>query len=102
MLIDLNTLIPADFPWFLQEAFSINDRGQIVGHMVNKATGEIHGFLATPVPGSESATLAAPDSTSERPRVTLPENVRKFLQQRRASVVSDWADEAAVTVKGAT
>jgi probable HAF family extracellular repeat protein len=48
-LMDLNTLIPADFPWFLEEAFSINDRGQIVGHMVNKATGEIHAFVATPI-----------------------------------------------------
>jgi probable HAF family extracellular repeat protein len=83
VMTDLNTLIPADPSLFLIEALGINDRGQIAGYALVIATGEVHGFLATPVPGSESATLAAPDSTSERPRVTLPENVRKFLQQRR-------------------
>jgi probable HAF family extracellular repeat protein len=82
-MTDLNTLIPAGSPLFLLEALGINNRGQIAGYAFEIATGQVHGFLATPVPGSESATLAAPDSTSERPRVTLPENVRKFLQQRR-------------------
>jgi probable HAF family extracellular repeat protein len=83
VLTDLNTLIPADSPLFLDQAIGINDRGQIAGHGHEIATGEIRGFLLTPVPGSESATLAAPDSTSERPRVTLPENVREQLRQRR-------------------
>jgi hypothetical protein len=82
-MTDLNTLIPPGSPLSVLEALGINNRGQIAGYALVIATGEVHGFLATPVPGSESATPAAPDSTSERPRVTLPENVRKFLQQRR-------------------
>jgi probable HAF family extracellular repeat protein len=83
VMTDLNTLIPPGSPLSVLEALGINDRGQIAGYALVIATGEVHGFLATPVPGSESATPGAPDSTSERPRVTLPENVRKFLQQRR-------------------
>jgi probable HAF family extracellular repeat protein len=83
MMTNLNTLIPPDSPWLLLEALGNNDRGQIVGYGLRTDIGEVHAYVATPVPGSESATLAAPDSTSERPRVTLPENVRKFLQQRR-------------------
>jgi probable HAF family extracellular repeat protein len=83
VMTDLNSLIPPGSPLSVLEALGINDRGQIAGYALVIATGEVHGFLATPVPGSESATPAAPDSTSERPRVTLPENVRKFLQQRR-------------------
>jgi probable HAF family extracellular repeat protein len=82
VLTDLNTLIPADSPWFLQEAFSINDRGQIVGHAFNASTGEVHGFLATPVPGSESTTAAPQAQTSESPKVILPANVRQLLRQR--------------------
>ena len=85
VLIDLNTLIPADFPWFLQEAFSINDRGQIVGHMVDKRTGEIiHAFLATPVEGGETAPTSALGNANYRPRVMLPENVRRVLEHRRS------------------
>jgi probable HAF family extracellular repeat protein len=44
--MDLNTLIPADSPWYLQQASSINDVGQIVGSgLIN---GNVHAFLATP------------------------------------------------------
>ena len=44
--MDLNTLIPADSPWYLQQASSINDVGEIVGSgLIN---GNVHAFLATP------------------------------------------------------
>jgi probable HAF family extracellular repeat protein len=82
ILTDLNSLIPADSPWFLQEAFSINDRGQIVGHMFNTTTGEVHGFLATPVPGSESAPPAAQGEIRESPTVILPGSIRQLLERR--------------------
>jgi hypothetical protein len=81
ILTDLNTLIPADSPWFLQEAFSINERGQIVGHMFNSPIGETHGFLATPVESNED-TAGAAQSITSRPPVVLPENVRQMLQRR--------------------
>jgi probable HAF family extracellular repeat protein len=83
-LIDLNTLIPADFPWFLQEAFSINDRGQIVGHMSNNATGEVHAFLATPVEGNEGTGPGEPRRTAGTARPVIPENVRQILKKLHA------------------
>jgi probable HAF family extracellular repeat protein len=47
--VDLNELIPANSPWYLQAATSVNDAGEIAGYgLIN---GETHGFLATPVPG---------------------------------------------------
>jgi probable HAF family extracellular repeat protein len=45
-LIDLNTLIPKDSPWYLECASSINDAGQIVGY--GSIDGKVHAFLATP------------------------------------------------------
>jgi probable HAF family extracellular repeat protein len=53
VMTDLNTLIPADSPFFLVEALAINDRGQITGYALVKATGENHGFLATPCEGND-------------------------------------------------
>ena len=44
--VDLNTLIPAGSPWYLQFASSINDAGEIVGW--GTINGEVHAFLATP------------------------------------------------------
>ncbi len=81
VMTDLNTLIPANSPLYLTLAYGINDEGQIVG-IGTTSTGETHAFLATPSYGeaeSESATMAA---STERPKVNLPENVRKMLQRR--------------------
>jgi probable HAF family extracellular repeat protein len=78
-MTDLNTLIPADSRLFILEALGINDRGQIAGYAFNTTTGEVHGYLATPVPGSN-----ARGETSKRAKVVLPEKVRKMLRQRMA------------------
>lgn len=80
-MTDLNSLTPAGSPWFLMQAQGINDRGQIAGKMVNVLTGDIHGFLATPIPGKETSATAE-SGASLRPPVVLPENVRKMVQQR--------------------
>jgi probable HAF family extracellular repeat protein len=46
VMYDLNALIPAGSPWYLQATSSINDAGEIVGQgLIN---GEVHAFLATP------------------------------------------------------
>jgi probable HAF family extracellular repeat protein len=53
VMADLNTLIPADAPLYLLLAISINDAGEIVGQAVQKSTGDVHAFLASPArPGS--------------------------------------------------
>jgi hypothetical protein len=44
---DLNTLVPADSTWTLQDAFAINDRGQIVGRAVHNR--DEAGFILTPL-----------------------------------------------------
>jgi len=48
VMVDLNTLIPADSPLKLLTASGINDRGQITGSGVT-SNGEIHAYLATPI-----------------------------------------------------
>ena len=48
---DLNALIPADSnldQLHLFFAFGINDAGEIAGWAVEKSTGDVHAFLATP------------------------------------------------------
>ena len=47
-MTDLNTLIPADSPLFLITACSINSSGEIIGIAVEKSSGNVHGYLATP------------------------------------------------------
>lgn len=80
-MTDLNTLVPADSPWFFLEALGINDRGQIAGYAFNASTGEVHGLVATPVQDNENVALPSP--VWGRPKVVLPESVRQLLRQRR-------------------
>jgi len=47
--VDLNDLIPADTGWILNNAYSINDAGQIVGDGINPQ-GLSHAFLLSPLP----------------------------------------------------
>jgi probable HAF family extracellular repeat protein len=54
-MTDLNTLIPSDSGWTLEEASGINDSGWIVGYGTNPS-GQTHAFLLTAVP--EPSTLA--------------------------------------------
>jgi hypothetical protein len=65
----------------------INAVGEVVGLALQNATGEIHGFLATPrngQPDAESATSAVVGQISETPKIVLPESVRKMLRERLA------------------
>jgi probable HAF family extracellular repeat protein len=48
-MIDLNTLIPTNSGWTLEEATGINDSGQICGYGRNPS-GQDDAFLLTPVP----------------------------------------------------
>jgi probable HAF family extracellular repeat protein len=80
VMVDLNTLIPPDSPLYLLDANGgINDEGQIVGYAYVLSTGQVHAFLATPVWGAGKDQDLNINRTV--PRVTLPENVRKLMQQ---------------------
>ncbi len=48
VMTDLNSLVPAGSTLYLLLACSINSRGEIIGLAVDTATGELHGYLATP------------------------------------------------------
>jgi probable HAF family extracellular repeat protein len=84
VITDLNTLTPVGSPLFLLDAFVINSRGQIVGDALQTSTGQVHAYLATPgcdEDDCEGATPAA-RAAGNPPKVTLPESVRKLVQQR--------------------
>jgi probable HAF family extracellular repeat protein len=80
-MIDFSTLTPADSPLIPLIAEVINIRGQVVGTAFDTISGELHGFLATPI-GSQSAATATQNGSGESAKIALPENVRKQLQQR--------------------
>ena len=92
---DLNAVVPADSSLYPFAATGINSRGQIVGWAVQKSTGLLRAFLATPCGedesdkegcrnGAESASAAQPNP-SERPPVILAENLRKLGWRRLGS-----------------
>jgi probable HAF family extracellular repeat protein len=85
VMTDLNTLIPPGSPWFLFEVIGINAEGEIAGSALETNTGEVHAFLLTPSPGEvpiESAAPAPLRETLERPKVVVPENLRRMNRQR--------------------
>ena len=88
VMTDLNALVPPDSALDFPDPVGINSRGQIVGLGVVKSTGELHAFLLTPNNGEavgESAASSLPGNISERPKVLLPENVRRVIRQRPGS-----------------
>ncbi len=68
--IDLNTLLPAGSPLYLQLAGSINAAGEIVG-IGQTANGDVHGFLAAPRGGEGSARTVPLLPASETARRLL-------------------------------
>jgi probable HAF family extracellular repeat protein len=94
-MTDLNELVPTDSPLFLMAGGVINSRSEITGVALLKGTTEIHAFLATPCGRDrlesrecECEIWDAPSArsqASERPNITLPEDVRKLLQRRLGS-----------------
>jgi len=84
MLYDLNSLIAGQSPLYLLHGFGINSRGQIVGFALQTSTGEVHGFLATPMPAEGNLASVSPTAEGEigaTSKFALPENARKQLQK---------------------
>jgi probable HAF family extracellular repeat protein len=86
VMTDLNTLLPKDSPWYLLQALSINDAGQIVGY--GTINGDVHAFLATPCErnqadakccGDEGGAAGEEDKV-EKPSPALSENVPHALR----------------------
>ena len=93
VMTDINTLITTGSSLYLVSGNDINDGGAIVGQAFDQSSGDSPGFLATPCDGDRKddggcedgaeGTIGADSATSERPNITLPENVRNLLNQRR-------------------
>jgi len=84
-MTELNSLVNDPNAPFLENANSINSRGQIAGKTTVQGTPIADAFLATPSPGEVNSgrnTRAAPRQTSERQKVILSEDIRKMLRQR--------------------
>jgi len=79
-MTDLNTLIPANSPLYLMHCFQINSAGEIVGFGAT-GSGEIHGFLATPVTGEYNFVDYQSNGGAEPVKVALSESARKQLQK---------------------
>jgi len=83
VMIDLNTLFPANSNLYATMANKINARGQISGMatvLSGPDAGNIHAFLATPVNASVGASAAEFAATHGKPAV--PANVQKELLRR--------------------
>ena len=73
--VDLNTLIPADSPWYLLIPGGITDSGEIAATAVNLNTFELHAVVVSPVSGAGPAARGA----TKPPK--LPAGVLKRLQR---------------------
>jgi hypothetical protein len=82
-MMDLNSLVPANSPLYLMFAFVINDAGEIAGQALQTSTGEIHAFVATPMPAATTAAAKVEPSSADLSRpMVLPENARKTIMRR--------------------
>jgi probable HAF family extracellular repeat protein len=81
-MTELNSLIHDPNAPFLENANSINSRGQIAGKTTVQGTPIADAFLASPNHTQTTDETAAPRETTETRKATLPENVSKMLRQR--------------------
>lgn len=87
VMTDLNALTPPGSSLYLLNAQDINSQGEIVGTALDQSNGEPLAFLAVPCDeehvGDQGCQDAAQNAIgSERPKIVLPESVRKQLQHR--------------------
>jgi hypothetical protein len=73
--VDLNTLVPADSPWYLLVPGGITNAGEIAVTAINLHTLELHAVVASPIPGIGPAARGATKPPA------LPENVRQLLRR---------------------
>jgi len=78
-MTDLNTLVPADSPLSLITACSINSSGEIIGIAVDKGSGDVHGYLATPRHSEDGSEGLSPAPKGVTSPMVLPENAHKLL-----------------------
>jgi probable HAF family extracellular repeat protein len=92
MMTDLNALVLPGTSLYLTGASDINNRGEIAGYAYDPSTGDTPAFLAIPCDAAHANVEECKDQADrtsavlgvigERPKVILPENVRKQLSKR--------------------
>jgi probable HAF family extracellular repeat protein len=86
-ITNLNDLVPADTPLFLQTACSINELGQIIGIALTKGTtSDYHAYLATPIVSnvdSDSATPGVEGASKENAKALRQWRFGRLASQRR-------------------
>jgi hypothetical protein len=74
---DLNTVLPADAPWYIFNTSSINEAGQIAASGFNINTGEMHAVLLTPI-----SPMGAPVARGKTKPPVLPDTILKKFQRK--------------------
>jgi probable HAF family extracellular repeat protein len=87
VMTDLNTLVAPGSSLYLTWGGGLNDSGEIAGTGFDPSTGESPAFLAIPCDEEHADYQGCRDAAQsaiglERPKVVLPEDVRKQLQHR--------------------
>ncbi len=75
---ELNTVLPADTPWYIFNTASINNAGQIAATGFNINTGEVHAVLLTPI-----SPVGAPIARGATKAPALPFGIRSGLHLKR-------------------
>jgi probable HAF family extracellular repeat protein len=73
--VDLNSLLPADSPWYVLSAAGITNAGEIAATAVNLNTFEVHAVVVSPINGNGLAARGATNAPA------LPESVKTTLQR---------------------
>jgi hypothetical protein len=91
-MTDLNTLVKlGSTPLYLFFGNDINSRGEIAAYAFDQSTGEFHAAVGVPCDAHHADVEGCEEQptdpvvvplTSERPKVTLPENIREQLRKR--------------------
>lgn len=101
---DLNTLIAPNSGWFLSEALSINERGEITGYAFSNSTGFVQTFILTPCDSRPAAKGCGSGGEDENAVVNSGE-ARKNMQHAmihrmlpRASILRWYAQHRTPTI----
>jgi probable HAF family extracellular repeat protein len=86
-MLDLNTLTEGGNSLFLFEAEDLNSLGQIIGVGFDASTGEVHGFLANPIPRNhdDESVASGTNAASKTSNIAIPDSVHKFIKDRLAA-----------------
>ncbi len=94
VMTDLNALVLPGSTLYLTGASDINNEGEIAGYAYDPNTGEAPAFLAIPCDDRHAEVAGCKDQAnlltigsghdSQRPKVTLPRNVREQLSRMRS------------------